>query len=132
MADVTDYKIFKNSQYEILTDEGFKDFRGVIRGYNEHKYIIYFYKNKLICTPKHKLMIDNTDYIFAEDLKIGDKLFNGITVIDIQKIENSDPVYEILDVKDNHRYYSNGVLSHQCLVLDEFAHVDEGIIKDFL
>jgi len=131
MADVVDYSIFKNNRFEVLTQDGFKDFKGVIKGKNYNKLIIHTYKNSLICTPKHKLMVDDNKYTFAKDLKIGDTIYNGIVIIDIIKVNNTKPVYEFLEIKDNHTYYANGFLSKQCLLIDEQAFIEPNIMKEF-
>lgn len=132
MADLTNHKVVLNNRYEILTDEGFKDFEGVISGTNENKFeLIFNYKIKLICTPEHKIMLNKDNYVFAKDLKIGDKIFNGFSLTSSKSFTSDDVVYDILDVKDVHRYYIDGVLSRQCLIVDELAHIDSNMLDDF-
>jgi hypothetical protein len=132
MADVTDYKVYKNTQFEILTDEGFKDFEGLIIGKNRDKTKLTFGDDtSLICTPKHKLMIDKKDYVYAKDSCIGDVVYGDKEIREIETYSSDDLVYEILDVKDIHRYYVNGILSHQCLMIDECAFIPEHIMKEF-
>jgi len=133
MADINNYKILKNTDYEILTDDGFKNFEGVIIGSNTDKIKFTFSNGReLVCTPKHKI-IKNTafEWIYAKDLKVGDILFSNIKIDKIETYTNTDSVYEILDVKDSHRYYANGILSHQCLILDELAFIDNHMVEDF-
>jgi hypothetical protein len=131
MADLTNYKIYKNDKYQVLTQDGFKDFKGIIKGNNPLKIRIHAYKKSLICTPKHKIMINNVDWIYAEDLNNGDKIYGGITVISADRFESDDHVYEFLEVDGGHTYLVNGILSHQCLIVDEMAHIDVGIMEEF-
>ena len=102
MDNLKDYKIFANNQFEILTDEGFKDFKGIIVGKNKSKIILYFKGGKLLCTPKHKIMINNFQFKYANDLQINNLIFGNIKIENIEYIENDDLVYEILDVEDIH------------------------------
>lgn len=133
MADVSKYKIFKNTKFEVLTDQGYKDFKGIIVGENNNKLLLKLSNNKeLTCTPKHKIIVDNEyNYVYAKDLNIGDKVYEDIIVTDITTSTSKEQVYEILDVKDIHRYYCNGILSEQCLILDELAFIDNHLVQDF-
>jgi hypothetical protein len=132
MADLNKYTIYENTEFEVLTKNGFKNFRGLIVGVNRHKLLLSFNMGiSLLCTPKHKIMINETDYKYAQDLSSGDVLFNNIIVKSIEKIENDDPVYEFLEIEDNHTYMANGILSHQCIIIDEAAHIEEHLMKDF-
>ena len=133
MADITNHKIFKNTNFEVLTDEGFKDFKGVIVGTNNNKIKFTLSNGKeLVCTSKHKIIKSNTyEWVYAKDIKKGDVLFSGIKVNTVDAYTNNEPVYELLEVKDNHRYFANGILSHQCLILDELAFIDNHMVESF-
>jgi len=131
MADLTNFDVFENTEYEILTEEGFKDFKGVFCGKNPNKIHLTFQSNKqLICTPKHKLMVNETDYVFANDLQVGNKIFNDV-VKSINEFENDEEVFEFLEIEDTHTYFANGILSHQCIIIDEMAHIESHLIDDF-
>jgi hypothetical protein len=131
MDNLKDYKIFANNQFEILTDEGFKDFKGIIVGKNKSKIILYFKGGKLLCTPKHKIMINNFQFKYANDLQINNLIFGNIKIENIEYIENDDLVYEILDVEDIHRYFANGILSSQCLIIDEMSSIPYNLVDEF-
>lgn len=133
MADVITHKTLKNTKFEILTDEGFRDFKGLIVGTNPSKILITFSNKKaLVCTPKHKIVVDSKfNYVYARDLQVGSKIYNNIEVESINPYTNDDLVYELLEVSNNHRYFANGILSHQCLVLDELAFIDNHLVEQF-
>lgn len=132
MADLTKYKCFKNSKYQVLTNDGFRDFKGLIVGSNPSKIRLTFTDDKeLVCTPKHKLLTDKEDIVYVQDIAIGDRLYGGIKVIDINTYIDDRKVYELLEVEKTHKYYANGVLSHQCLVIDEMAFI-ECVSKDVM
>lgn len=133
MADLSNHQVYKNTKYEILTDEGFKPFRGLIVGKNKNKILIEFNNYIFLqCTPKHKIMISKTKWRYAKDLKIGDRIYSGTEVTNIQLNITDEDVYEILDVAGIHRYYVNDILCHQCLILDELAFIEPAsILEDF-
>jgi len=131
MADLKNYKIYKNDKYQVLTQDGFKDFKGLIKGNNENKIILHIYQKSLICTPKHKIMIDGDNYVYAKDLKVGDKIYGGVSIIDIVLETNDGFVYEFLEISDTHTYFSNGFLNRQCLLVDEMSFVEPNIMEAF-
>jgi len=125
MADLTKYKCYKNNKYQVLTNDGFRDFRGLIVGSNTSKIELILSNNKtLICTPKHKLLTEGEVVVYAEGLVVGDRLYGGISVISVKQYENERKVYELLEVEKTHTYYANGVLSKQCLIIDEMAFIE--------
>ena len=133
MADLYRHKTFKNTNFEVLTDEGFKDFKGIIVGDNKDKLKLSFKSSKfVICTPKHKITLcSNGTYKYASELNVGDIIYGDEVVTSIDAIQNDDKVYELLHVADNHRYYANGILSNQCLILDELAFIEPHLVDDF-
>jgi hypothetical protein len=133
MADLQKHIVFQNDDYEILTSDGWKDFKGLIVGENTSKMIITLSNNKtLTCTPKHKISLSEHDYTFASSLQIGDIVFGNLRVISIDSIENDDLVYDFLEIQDVHNYFVNDILSHQCLLIDELAFIQPAsIVEDF-
>ena len=64
MADFKTHKTFKNTNFEVLTHEGFKNFKGLMVGKNHKRLSLKFSNNKEIkCTPKHKLVLKNEKFI---------------------------------------------------------------------
>jgi hypothetical protein len=133
MADLQEHIVLENNEYEILTSDGWKDFKGLIVGKNPHRIKIGFSNGKYLkCTPKHKISISKDQYIFADSLKVDDVIFDDIKVVSIENFEDDDFVYDFLEIEDAHNYYVNDILSHQCLLLDELAFIEpESIVEDF-
>lgn len=132
MADVINYNIYKNTNYEVLTDLGFKSFDGIIIGENNNKILLTFSNGcSLICTPNHKIMTDEVHYKLACELSEGDMVFGGLVVSSTKSYVDTDPVYELLNISDIHRYLVNGILSHQCLIVDECAFIAPHIMDEF-
>lgn len=132
MADLKQYKVYKNKNFEVLTEDGFKDFVGIIKGENHQKIkLVIVGGDSLICTPNHKLIkLDNT-VILAKNLKVGDKLYGNLLIDSVESYTDDSPVYEFLEVSDTHTYYANKILSKQCIILDEFAFVRPEIAHKF-
>lgn len=71
----------------------------------------------LRCTPDHRVWTINRGYVQAQFLQETDilidsdgEVFSGITVTELSEVED---VYDIT-VKDNHNFYANGMLVHNC------------------
>jgi len=137
MADFNsnDIKLIYNNKYEILTPDGFKDFDGVILGYNSLLYIELENGLHLKCTPLHKILINESrEYVDAISLCVGDNVYTIHGIIPISYINElpTDQVYELFNVHDNHSYAVNDIYSLQCLYLDEFAFIKPHIADEFI
>jgi hypothetical protein len=110
---------------EVLTHKGFKSFDGILdKGISDHLLEITFSNNKNIkCTPDHELLMsDGETYIPAIFLQVDDCLYPEVFIKSINQIENEN-VYDLLNVEDTNAYYTNGIVSHNCIFMDEFAFV---------
>lgn len=102
--------------YDILTDDGFKPCKAI------HKtvpYTIWCVKTQnfiLQCADNHIVFDENYNQIFVKKLKLGDKIITEAgpeIVTDVFKLDESDNMYDVeLSNNTNHRYYTNGILSH--------------------
>lgn len=123
-------KLIKNTLgLKVLTDEGYKNFSGIsIIGY-ENIYKVLLEDDLYIeCSYKHKLFNDKMEKISVEKLNVGDGIttMNGIKkIIDIVNTDRIEPVYDLIEVDGNHRYYTNKILSSNC----EFISSDETLIS---
>jgi hypothetical protein len=133
MADLLNPICVSNKKYEVLTDEGFKDFKGLLIGDNPNRLEITINNTiKLRCTPQHKLVSSDKSIVYAENIDIGYVLYNNYIITDKRAYTDTDKVYELLEVKDTHRYFTNNILSHQCIIIDEMAFIEpESILEDF-
>ena len=123
----------KNKGYKIKTSEGWKNFDGI--ECTGHDPIIRLEFNTgaiLECNKKHKLfkyVSDNEhEVITVEQIQIGDIVLgetSNLTLISKVDTDRVEPVYEIIHVQDNHEYYTNGILSHNC----EFVTYQETLIN---
>lgn len=101
---------------EIYTDTGLKPISNI---YLTKPFIQYNIKLDngyyITCADTHILFNESMHEIFAKDLKIGDKLITdkGISEVIYISIKNT-PVcmFDVTVLDDNHRFWSNGILSH--------------------
>jgi hypothetical protein len=132
MADLLTYKAAKNSKFEILTEDGFKSFKGILHGENILKIKLTFSNGSILnCTPKHKLAVTKEKHIYAMDVEQGDVLYGNTTLVKKEWYSNDEVVYELLEVSDTHSYYANGILNKQCVLLDELAFIDNHLVEEF-
>ena len=117
--------IRKNNKFEILTPTGWSDFDGISCSITPSTIMLVTKNHQLECTPEHILKTiglfpENDGFQYVNKLIIGDSIFtkSGLEVIqDIIIINEENKVYEPLEVKNDHVYYSNEIISHNCSFL---------------
>lgn len=116
MQDKKFIESYDVSDWEVLTDTGWED---IVKIHKTIPYKIWELKTKsceLKCADNHIVFNDKNEEIFVKDLKIGDKIIteNGLEeIIYITETSEEDNMYDLeLNKDSNHRYYSNGILSH--------------------
>ena len=101
--------------WEIETDTGFKPISKIYKTVEYEKYILKTINEVLECADNHIVFDENYNEVFVKDLKSGDKIQvkNGVeTVISIENTHIKENMYDITVDDENHRYYTNGILSH--------------------
>lgn len=116
--------IIPNTIYEVLTPFGFEKFDG-LKITKRLQYIdLKFSDNTSItCTSEHRFFINGKE-TFASDIKVNDKIdsnkstkiVSNITHVFNTKNEYEDVSKEFFDLfnVENHIYYTNDLLSHNC------------------
>ena len=104
------------SNIEILTDTGYKELSHLMISKPFEQYIIKLENGyELNCADEHILFDRNFNEVYVKDLSIGDYVqtdqgLKKIISIDINKTKVSMCDTTVND--NNHRFYSNGILSH--------------------
>lgn len=89
------------------------------------------------CADKHILFDDNLNEIFAKDLNIGDKILTDQGSVEITKIIKMPYklcMYDLTIDSNDHRYYTNNILSHNTTTTAAFMawylcfHYDRNIM----
>lgn len=108
---------FSIQNWEVLSDTGWVPVTHIHKTVEYKEWVIKTKSGKsLICADDHIVFDSNYNQIFAKNLipnssKIitedGDDL-----VVDVIETENSSNMYDLTVDSDNHRLYTNGILSH--------------------
>ena len=128
------------SGMKVYTPSGFQYFDGVKISIKEQTIYTITLENgfKIRCTPEHRFLITDprsSDFQYAKELEVGQYVFHNESnrkITSITKETSTEPVYDLLNVHGGHMYFTNGFVSHNCVVLDEFAFVSNNIADDFM
>ena len=112
--------------FQILTDDGFVDIKSLHETIPYIKYHIETFNGlTLDCADNHIVFDENMNEIFVKNLRNEDKIMtaNGIdTIICVECTNIKENMYDFeLDENSNHRYYTNGILSHNTLLVKSIA-----------
>lgn len=112
--------------FEILTDEGFVDIRSLHETVPYIKYHIETFNGlTLDCADKHIVFDENMNEVFVENLHNEDRIMtvNGVdTIVNILCTNEKENMYDFeLSENSNHRYYTNGILSHNTMLVKSIA-----------
>ena len=121
---------FKNTLgYKVLTPNGFQDFAGVaLMKYDKVFKLTLENGQFLECSDNHEIFINGESKKSLRHITLEDEIFtlSGfkkiISITDTGKVE---PLYDLIEVTNGHRYYTNGILSSNC----EFITFEETLIN---
>jgi polar amino acid transport system ATP-binding protein/sulfate transport system ATP-binding protein len=112
---------FENSDYEILTDEGYQDFIAILETIPYEVYVLKTKHRELECADNHIVFLASGEEIFVKDLKIGQFVLveedeNTNEFDEVLSVEKTERVEEMYDIQikdvDKYKFYTNGILSH--------------------
>ena len=111
----------KNTQYEILTPEGYVDFKGIIETKHDYFLKISLESGKFVeCSGNHILFLFDMTEKTASELSVGDAIrtIDGVEmIIGIEKNFEDVYLYDVLGVDNvTSSFYTNGILSHNCVL----------------
>ncbi len=128
---------YENNEYEILTDEGFQDFKGIHETIPYEKYYLKTLNFFLECADMHKVFLKNGQSIFVKDLIPGQLIqvesfknsqsetVNFDEVVSVKNICKFENMFDVeLSDKNKFKFYSNGILSHNT----KFSEILSGIL----
>ena len=127
-----DIGIQHNNKYEVLSDTGWSNFSGVKIDETQAFIKIKFVDgSSLKCTTDHRLMMTSGKWCGAASLVSGDFVKSDIGDLEVMStdIVEGGLTYDLIGVEKNSRYYTNGVISHNC---DEFAHLPPNLAEEFI
>ncbi len=119
-------KTFDMSNYEILTDDGFKDLISLHQTIPYEVWRVELSNGySLECADDHIVFDSEMNEIFVKNLETGDKLKTDdgyAIVISVTNLGYSEPMYDF-ELSDNsdRRYFTNGILSHNTELAKQIA-----------
>jgi len=118
-TDILD--IVNNSDFEILTPDGWKDFKGIAKYNNKELLKITTDKNKSIIVSENHLFCHKDKTFLAKNSKneMVDTI-DGVEKVSYIEQVDDDFVYDVVDVEDNHKFYGNGIVNHNTHLMDPF------------
>lgn len=112
-------------QYEILTDTGWADCIAVHKTIPYKIWRLVTENHSLLCADNHIVFNENMEEIFVKNLLTGDfiQTKNGTErVMKIIATDVEENMYDVeLSVQSNHRYYTDGILSHNTTTYTIYA-----------
>lgn len=114
------------NDFQILTDDGFVDVKKLGKTI---PYIVYYIETEngkqLWCADNHIIFDGSNNEKFVKELNVGEEILtnNGLSkVTKINKFSKEENMYDF-ELCDNsrHRYYTNGILSHNTLLAKTLA-----------
>lgn len=128
------FEMIKNGgKYQCLTPDGWKDIGDIYLKKNKLKYKVMFDNTEIVASEDHLFEVktdeynnndddifdrieslDNSFWIRCKNLKKGDKIIstNGYQVVDKLELIEKGNTYDFEIISSQHRYWSNGVSSH--------------------
>ena len=107
---------YEITDYEITTDTGWKPITHLHRTIPYNVWEIKTVTGLILqCADTHILFDGSMNQVFAKDLTIGSHIHtvNGIEKIKhIRETNNIENMFDLTIRDENHRFYSNGILSH--------------------
>lgn len=120
MNDLKEFTL--NDGWQIETDKGWQDFTGIAVYDSKHIIQVNLSNGKSIRVSKnHGFINDCDDVVIAADSS-NSKIKTCDGLADVVSVEEDgfEEVYDIVDVGGGNRYYTNGILSHNTHLVDEF------------
>ena len=112
------------NEWEVETDSGWQGIKRIGKTIPYEKWIIKTESKTLECADEHIVFLFDHTQIFAKDLKPGDSIITDKGPEKVLEVYSTGEFTEMYDLEvdhEDHRYYTNGVLSHNTLWLGNIA-----------
>ena len=115
-----------NLGLQILTDTGWSEFEGLLNAGTKPTARLQLTNTSIKATLDHKIYTDKFDMIPVSQLRVGTQIHtsSGLQKVVSVTLDTTDTVYDLLNVKNNRRFYANDILVSNC----EFIINDETLI----
>jgi hypothetical protein len=110
--------IIENTDWEVLTPSGWKDFKSIKKAtVPVHSKVILLNDQEILCSPTHKIKLDNGKFVNAMDILVGEFIYPNKQVISNELLYNELEVYDLNGV-EGEEYFTDGFISHNCAFID--------------
>ena len=118
--------IKNNIGLQVLTDTGWSNFDGLIIKGHRQVVRLQLTNCSIKATLNHEIYTDKLQKKSIKQLRVGNKVQTktGLQTVISVSVLNNEPVYDLLNVKNNHRFFANNILCSNC----DFVINDETLI----
>ena len=105
--------------WSVKTDTGYEKIKSSNKTINYQVWQIETETHKLECADNHIVFDSGYNEVFVKDLKIGYVIMTESgpeKVISIKETNKRVPMFDLSVESENHRYYTNGILSHNTTI----------------
>ena len=125
MAEFVD-EVKVNDEYEVLTDQGWSEIISIGKTIPYKLCSVYTKNHELTCADEHIVFDKDFNEVFVKDLKLGDLIqtetgLEEVVAIDRREENPEENMYDLCLDDENHRYWTNGILSHNSTIYTIFA-----------
>ena len=110
----------ETDEWQIETDNGWSDINKIGKTIEYDEWVLITQTCDLICADTHIVFDENMNEIFVKNLSVGDKVQTKKGIEVVCKCYNSGKKSNMYDLEINdteHRFWSNGILSHNSMWL---------------
>lgn len=130
MSTITKY--YKNDEYNVLTDNGFKHFDGLQVTVSNKVYMIVTNQGHILATEDHEFYYTKQDKKPIKDFEVNEcfySLYGKVAIIKLVKLNLSMKVYDLINVEDGNSFLisANGIKVSNCAYIDEMAFIDNDV-----
>jgi len=114
----------QTDEWQIETDSGWSDISAIGKTIEYDEWFLKTTSCDLTCADTHIVFDENMNEVFVKDLKIGNKIQTKKGVDEILDIHITDKKSNMFDLQlndENHRFFSNDILSHNSMWLYNIA-----------
>lgn len=125
-------KYYKNDDYNVLTDNGFKHFDGLQVTISNKVYLIVTNHGHILATEDHEFYYTKQDKKQIKDFEVHEcfySTYGKVAIIKLVKLSLSMKVYDLINVQDGNTFLisANGIKVSNCAYIDEMAFIDNDV-----
>lgn len=114
--DITELEFYNIiTDVKIDTPDGYQEVGDFVKKENKHCYRLLFSNSDIIeCSEDHLFQKDDGNWISTKDITIGDTFSSKEGIVEVwdKEYKGIENVFDLEVLHDNHRYYSNSIVSH--------------------